>query len=120
MIFHPAADFQRMSVNRPEVSPPAATVLFNSYLLVARTTSAASVRISISLKANKPPPGLSIRIASAVAFENRLGAASRDFAADKGGLGRVFIIRGKRSQIASIPCRLRILEQGANFVGLRE
>jgi hypothetical protein len=52
MIFHPAADFRRMSVNRPDVSPPVATVLFNSYLPVARVTSAAGGRISISLKAN--------------------------------------------------------------------
>jgi len=38
MIFQPAADLRRMSVNRPEASPPPAAVLFNSYLPVARAT----------------------------------------------------------------------------------
>jgi hypothetical protein len=54
IIFQPAADFRRMSVNRPDVSPPAATALFDSNLPVARATSGASVRISISLKASFP------------------------------------------------------------------
>jgi len=77
-------------------------------------------RSDIDFTKGQLPHGLSIRIASLVALENRPGATSRDFAADKGRLGRVFIIRGKRGQIASIPRRLRILEQGADRVGLRE
>ena len=54
MIFQPADDFRRMSVNRPVVSPPAATARFNSYLPVASETSLASVLTSISLKVNFP------------------------------------------------------------------
>jgi len=77
-------------------------------------------RSNLNFTKGQLPHGLSIRIASAVAFENCLSAPSRDNAADKGGLRRVFIIRRERSQIPSIPRRLGILEQSANFVALRE
>ena len=64
--------------------------------------------------------GLACRICTSVARQDRLHAAADDFAANERRFRRVVVMRCKGHEIAAVPCRLGVFQNGFNFLCLGE